>query len=71
MKWYNLKSNKCPKCSSRLDGSAISDLLRCSNPDCDFKISQEKFAALSAAYVEKYRHRERYEDVGGWSRFEE
>jgi len=71
MKWYNLKSNKCPKCSSYLTGKEESLLLNCSNPDCDFKISTEKFAEISQAYVDKYNRRDSFEDIGGWGRFNE
>jgi hypothetical protein len=71
MRWWLLKSNKCPKCASRLDGSVDNDMLHCSKPDCDFRIGQDKFAELSRTYVEEYTRRERYEDVGGWSRFED
>lgn len=69
MKWYLLKSNKCPKCASYLTGS--DKLLTCSKPDCDFKIGAEKFAELSKQQVEKYSRREKYSDMGGWSRFDE
>ena len=69
MKWYNLKSNKCPKCSSLLTGKEDSTMLNCTKSDCDFKIGTEKFAELSNAYVQKYNRQDRFEDMGGWSRF--
>jgi hypothetical protein len=70
MKWYNLKNNKCPKCSSVLTGKEDSVMLNCSKPDCDFKIGTEKFTELSNAYVQKYNRQDKFDDMGGWGRFE-
>ena len=47
MKWYLLKSNKCPKCAPSLTGNEDSLILNCSNPKCDFKIGTDKFAEIS------------------------
>jgi hypothetical protein len=70
MKWYNLKNNKCPKCSSYLKEDEHSLLLVCSKPECDFKISSERFTELSNTYVEKYNRRDQYQANDGWGRFD-
>ena len=67
MRWYLLKSNKCPKCASYLTGTDL--ILNCSKPDCDFKIGGEKFKELSNTYAEKYNRRDKFEDTGGWGKF--
>lgn len=69
MKWYLLKSNKCPKCTSYLTGT--DSLLTCSKPECDFKISGDKFKELSNIYSEKYRSHDRFNDGEGWSKFQD
>lgn len=69
MKWYNLKSNKCPKCSSYLTGTDL--MLNCSKPNCDFKIGAEKFKQLSNTYAEKYNRKDKYDDSTGWNKFNE
>jgi hypothetical protein len=71
MKWYNLKNNKCPSCSSFLTGSEKATILKCSNPSCLFKIGTERFAQLSREYVNKFGLQNRFSDIEGWARFEE
>jgi hypothetical protein len=70
MKWHLLKSNKCPKCTSYLTGEENSAQLKCSAPACDFRISTEKFSALSTEIAPKYARRDKFDDIGGWNRFE-
>lgn len=43
MKWENLKSNKCPKCSSLLTDAKIDKRYSCPSFDCNFTIAKEKF----------------------------
>lgn len=45
MLWFNLKLNKCPKCSSELSWDKIDNTVRC-NPDCSFLISQARFKEI-------------------------
>lgn len=68
MKWYLLKSNKCPKCTSYLTGTET--LLNCSKPNCDFKIGVEKFAQISNEQVQKYKRKDKFDDLSGWNKFE-
>ena len=67
MRWYLLKSNKCPKCTAYLTGT--DKLLTCSKPNCDFKISGEKFSELSNSIEQKYNRRDKFDDFGGWGKF--
>lgn len=71
MRWYLLKSNKCPKCSSYLTGEENATHLKCSDPKCDFRISTDKFSALSTEIAQKYARRDRFDDTGGWGRFQD
>lgn len=71
MKWYNLKNNKCPKCSSYLTGKENSTLLNCSDPQCDFRISTEKFTQLSNEYAQRYNNHDQFNTSDGWSKFGE
>ena len=71
MKWYNLKANKCPKCSSYLTGTTDATVLHCSDSACDFKIGIEKFSQLSTEYVNKYSRRDKFSDFSGWNKFQD
>lgn len=44
MDWNNLKSNKCPECESSLESSIR--FHKCTNPECDFRCSTQKFAQI-------------------------
>lgn len=44
MNWNNLKNNQCPKCKHFLEGNARYH--RCTNSDCDFVCSVQKFNAI-------------------------
>ena len=68
MRWYLLKSNKCPKCASYLTGDGM---LKCSKPKCDFIISEDKFKELSNKFVQKYNSKVKVDTSTGWGRFEE
>lgn len=74
MKWYKLKSNKCPSCDSKLDPTSNGGMIYCPNLiTCGFKISEAKFAEISAQQSEKYRSKGHDNDLSGnsWSRFNE
>lgn len=71
MKWYKLKSSKCPKCESALAPEEVNGKIACGNPGCDFSISPEKMSAIVNDQVQKYQRRDRFAafDRSGWNRF--
>lgn len=46
MKWTNLKSNRCPKCSKPLGFSPHEEMLFCNELACGFQISQYRCETL-------------------------
>lgn len=49
--WLNLKEKKCPKCSSVLQAKILNQIFTCSNRNCGFSISNDKFKHLIVKIV--------------------
>ncbi len=62
MKWDNLKSMMCPKCSSLLNTSFLTPLYHCTNSDCTFKITEASFDKIVADRYHKQKNREMSEE---------
>lgn len=45
MDWKALQSEECPKCGEPLD-DVEEEMIVCSDPDCDFKIRQERLKQI-------------------------
>lgn len=71
MKWYNLKANKCPKCSAYLTGITDATILICSDMQCDFKITTHRFSELSTEIAQKHASRDQFDGLDGWGRFQD
>ena len=50
MKWFNLKQNKCPKCSEDLADKLEGNIFRCT---CGFVISAKRFKEIIADKVNR------------------
>lgn len=44
--WYNLRSNKCPKCAKLLEFNPDEEMLFCGDLNCGFQISQYRAERL-------------------------
>ena len=61
MKWYLLKQNKCPACGADLAATRTINTftgerpppVRCGNPDCDFRISEDRMTDIINGMVKK------------------
>ncbi len=66
MQWNNLKSNKCPLCSSDL---TVSSAIRINCSKCPFVISQKRFGEICTSLNE--RALEQREEKQGFDRFDD
>ncbi len=62
MKWFNLKSNKCPQCNKGFIDSAFSKRLGFIVCNCGFQITNKRYSEI-VQDMEKKRIEQKYEDI--------